>query len=1217
MAIVVSCPHCETKFNLQPDMVGKSMRCPNLDCRQVFTVKPQGREIEPPKSEPVPVPQGRPMPLPPEPGKGTRKPAIVDAQIVEAAVVSPKVKEVVWSEGADLPPGAGPGRARLQAEPLDGTDEQPILRRKKKKSRGPLVLIGMIVVGVLVAGGIVFYLARLQVVAQENLAKQAADEYGKGEHAAAQKTYEKLLAEYPDSEEAPRYRFFADLAQMQVAVRSVTNRENPDAAIERFKQFLTAQKESEFARPKSGFGSDILEAGRKLGEDVAGHADDRVKAFRADRSGKPGELDRAEKAVATGRELLPMMEAFRTPDDRPLDSIRADLDTVESSIKRERERTAAIARARRDLENLTDANIQRVENDLAGVGFESDDEARSIIAAAKGKLLELVRYEPDPAEPRTPPTSSAATILFVSPIGSTRRVPASGIGEEAPPSVFLAVARGILYAINEEGGALLWALRVGTDITDPPTVARVELPTGPTDIAVIASNVAGVSSVSAYVVRTGASLWFQPLGFPNPKKPDEMLSIPAAGPPVVVGSRVLVPLRDEQGTIFEFDLSTGTRRGRIRLGQPVGQNAISVRPGTGLLYAVADARRVYVIDAGARDDDGNPLPLRCVQVIATGHLPGTVRTPPLLLGPEGDAPADRWMILSQAAGRSMLLRAFTMQPIAPPALDGKAPPESPASPSVELPVDGWSWFPLVSDGERVAVATDFGQFRLFGVKQLESLDRSLFALPDRRPPMPSPAEGRAIRGVVFPAEEAAFWVVANGNLQKYRVGLVPSRGVEILPVGEAVPIGEPTQPPQTNHRRDAACLIVRSPDSSGYKAVLVDLRDGQQRWQRQLGVAPAATPIPQGDGLLLVAEDGGMVLIPAASGATAGRNIAAPPEWLIAAPPENATGPTAVASDGKTVFTVTPVVVREDQKEIAKFVVRRVSDGRVVHEGTATAPGSLAGQPAILGDGLLLPLSDGFIYRHNVGARPNPDTLTAGPLWAGERRSADAVCHITPLSASAFLTSNGSKKLTKWDWPASGRWSPTGLSMELRERPAGPGVLLPSGDMSNPLRFLIADVTGSVWMFDAARAGQPTRRWRPGGVVPAGQPTSPLIAQTDSSGRTLVAYTSANRFLVCLDPEREAHLWAVRTGDDPEAALVGAPQVAPGGRWIVTDLAGRVSLYGSTAGKAEITLEIRLPGAVPAVAGGLLGSGAVLTALSDGSSVVIPLPAAGAPIPKQ
>ena len=167
-------------------------------------------------------------------------------------------------------------------------------------------------------------------------------------------------------------------------------------------------------------------------------------------------------------------------------------------------------------------------------------------------------------------------------------------------------------------------------------------------------------------------------------------------------------------------------------------------------------------------------------------------------------------------------------------------------------------------------------------------------------------------------------MVANGNLQKFRVGLVSTRGVEI-PSGRRRHSDRRTDStPQINHRREAACLVVRSPNSSGYKVVLVELRDGSNDGKRQLGV-PAATPIPQGDGVLLAAEDGGMVLVPAASGATAGRNIPAPPEWLIAAPPENATGPTAVAvsADGKTVFTVTPVVVREDQREIAKFVVRR------------------------------------------------------------------------------------------------------------------------------------------------------------------------------------------------------------------------------------------------------------------------------------------------------
>src|SRR4029077_2145050 len=145
----------------------------------------------------------------------------------------------------------------------------------------------------------ILFILRFQDQTEKNLAKQADEEYKKGDYASASRSFEKLAADYPTSDEQPRYAFFADLSGMQVVVRSVTNRENPDAAVERLKKLMATQKDSPFAKHTSGFGRDILEAGKKLGEDVAGHADDRVKAFRADRSGKPGELERADKAVAT------------------------------------------------------------------------------------------------------------------------------------------------------------------------------------------------------------------------------------------------------------------------------------------------------------------------------------------------------------------------------------------------------------------------------------------------------------------------------------------------------------------------------------------------------------------------------------------------------------------------------------------------------------------------------------------------------------------------------------------------------------------------------------------------------------------------------------------------------------------------------------------------------------------------------------------------------
>ena len=106
-------------------------RCgvPNLECRQVFTVKPQAGEIEPPEVRPRPGRRTRrPMPLPTaKPSREGRvaaarkRPPVVEAEIVEAAVVSPpKVKEVVWSEGADVPPPPGQ-EAGPAPEVLDGT----------------------------------------------------------------------------------------------------------------------------------------------------------------------------------------------------------------------------------------------------------------------------------------------------------------------------------------------------------------------------------------------------------------------------------------------------------------------------------------------------------------------------------------------------------------------------------------------------------------------------------------------------------------------------------------------------------------------------------------------------------------------------------------------------------------------------------------------------------------------------------------------------------------------------------------------------------------------------------------------------------------------------------------------------------------------------------------------------------------------------------------
>jgi hypothetical protein len=525
------------------------------------------------------------------------------------------------------------------------------------------------------------------------------------------------------------------------------------------------------------------------------------------------------------------------------------------------------------------------------------------------------------------------------------------------------------------------------------------------------------------------------------------------------------------------------------------------------------------------------------------------------------------------------------------------------------------WYPPATDGERLGVVTDRGQFRLFGVNQPGNFDAALFPL--HSPSLHAPPDGSAIRGLVLPAEEAAFWVFADGMMQKFRLALLPSRGLEVVPTSKPMVIGEPTQPPQFTGRRDAVCIVLRSLNSAGYKAIVMDISNGELRWQRQLGVMPATVPIPQDGGVVIASEDGGLVYVPSASGLRPGQTTVAPPVWVIATPPDNVSSSTvaAVSPNGKFAFTLTPVSTGEDGKGLVKYVIRRIEGGRKTYETTVNSPGPLAGQPVVLGETLLIPASDGYIHRLIPNpANPSTDTLVPGPQWLADRRP-DSVCHITPVSESGFLTNDGGKKLQAYEWPKTGRWSPSGGTWELREKPAGPGVVIPPLTVGDSPRVLIADVAGSVWLY-ADRGGPPLKRWKPGDGLPAGEPTSPLVIQTDAGGRHVVAYTVKRKFLVCIDPDQHLPKMAVQPSDDPDALLVGSPQPAGRGRWLVTDLAGRLTLVDAEGMKVT-ALAVGLHGVVPAKAAGLLGETAALAALSDGSAVVLTLPGPPAMPPMQ
>lgn len=1233
MSIASECPHCETRFNLQPELAGKVMRCPN--CRDVFEV----REVSAPQPAPPPAPppaapgsngpavsrvdaprptyatgsvsdflpvleaeNAAPSP-PPETPRGSAKsaapkPEAIDAlpladaespedEVVEAVVVAPPppAREVVWTPDAELPPTAASPREKL------------VLPRRKRKSRAPVILAASVVATVaLLAFGAIYFL-QIQARSEALLAEQAKKEYEHGNYAVAAKTYAKLAAEWPESEDAEKYRFFADLSAMQVVVRSVTNRENPRPALEKFRGFVTGRKDSPFVKPESGYGRDLLEAGKKLEEDMVGHAEDRVKAFREDRS-KGGELKQAEETIASGRDLLPLLNSFRAKEDPPLDNITTGFDKVKADIDRERNRLDVIAQAKTRLANPDNRAIEEVKSLLAANGLATDPEGQAFVQAAESRFLQTVRYEADPAAPRSIAAPAARSLLFAPSIGPVQSAARGELDE--PPTAFLAIARGVLHALDEDTGALLWAARVGPDVFDPPAVARVELADGPADLAVVVSNVAGRPAVSGYTLRTGQPRWQQPL------------IAPAAGRAAVVGSRAFVPLRDPAGTVCVLDLVSGTRLGRIVLGQPIG--AAVARPDAGQLIVTAESRRLFVFDVAASNEEGTRI--RCARVISTNHPAGTLRAPPTVVGPPADSPGAQWLVLCQADGPTgMKLRAFPL-PTDPPQPADAPPIAEAGAAAVELSLPGWVSFPPTSDGERLLAATDAGQIRLFGVNQPGNRDPAVFPLPS--PTLPTPPDGAPVPGVVVPAEEGAFWALVGGSLQKYQVTLLPDRGQTVVPVGKAEPVGIPTQPAQLNPRRDTACFVVRSANSQGHRVVAVRLQDGEPRWQRQVGVMPAEPPVPFDSGVMVVDTDGGVVAVPSQGLALPPGTTKAPQEWAISASISGVSGPTRVAGsvDGKVVFTLTPTQAGDTKQ----WVIRRVVGGKVEHAGSVQAPAPLAGPPAVLGGTLLIPAADGFVYRLTPGdGRLKPDALTQGPRWWTDRKHPDAVGFITILGEDSFLTSDGGRALSRWAWPAVEGWADGGARWEVRERIAAPPIVLPAGT-GRPARLLVADAAGGIWLHGLDRGESPIRRWVPGRTVslPSGKVSSGFGVHTDDAGRQTVCYSVDGKRLVCLDTDSDDPRWVVEHGNGEGGLLIGSPQPADGGHWLVTDLAGRVSIVDSETGKVVEEKAASLPGTVPATAGVFVGGSRVVLPLSDGSVTVVEfLPTAPTPRVKQ
>lgn len=1235
MTIGAECPHCESVFQVDAELVGKTMRCPNPVCREVFTVEAAG---EPALSHvspaPVPVPrpvpgaepsgdvseflsvfdaepvspptatfQAIPVPPPPVPVvEGERVPGqVYDAEPVNARPVvtapprpfppaapvqkatplppapptqrAPQVLD--WSEVGDKKlPGKAAGRKPARR---DDDSHIPIRTRRRGNPLAKFILAGLLLLLLAGIGGGVYFLILGNQRSEEKDAEAAKKLYDDGRYADANKKYVALAADYPNSGEVPKYQFFAALSNTQAAIASVTVKEDPVPAEKALTAFITAHGDSPFAQPNSGYGADVVVAGQKLCSAIADHAAEKVKKYQA-KHDEAKLLDDADRAIADGRALVPTLEKFRDKSGLSFDDVRKKFDEAEAGVKLERDRLASLDPWRTLAADPTDRRIDDFEKAMKAAGLAKDPDALRLAVDAKTALRKLVEFHARAVAAGQPPAEVGAVLTAAPRVAGSPEVKFP-TGKQ---DVVFGVARGVLYALDSRTGDKLWAERVSDDGRAADAPLRVTPPNDPDGWVLVPSFRGGRAALTARKALTGEVVWQQEL------------PTPVLGKPVRVGQRLIVPLADPLGTLVELDLS-GNQTGTVELRQPIGGGIAALRgvnSGHAFVVVPADAHRVFVFEVGRLGDDGKRRPPRVVRVFATLHPRDSLRGPPLVLDPD-NAAVPRRVILAQADGPAeMKLRSFALPPAADlgnPSPDGDAEPPQTA----EAPVGGWSWFPPVSDGERVAVCTDTGVFAAFGINLPGQADKPLYQLPGL-PPDPAAVS----RCQVVCMDEDSFWVVVGGKLTHLKVAADPRGGMKILPAPDATAVGEPIAAAQVRPADSVAVITTRAADAGSVHLRAFDTSSGEVRWVRQLGVKAVAPPIPLADGGRLVVDECGGVYT-----ATAGSTDLTP--LAKCEPKAAAVSPAVVATsaDGSRVCVAVHESSEKGQHLSLRVFVNGKPDGDEREIGVASG---VAGNAVMIGDHLLLPLADGFIYRISLTkpadlpsdeARRKNDEPVRGPAWRGGRAKADAVCHLTATADGQFLFGDGNVGAFRRKWPADQpEPEKAGGSWEVAGPLTGPAVAL----TADKKEWVVAADPFGVAVFEAAKPStDPVRRWQGAaeGDLPAGAGGKLTVVGVK------VAWAVGGRAVAQAAPANDKPDWVFPLPADAGEVVAIAP--LPDGL-LVTCSAG-VVLELSTSGELMAEAAPAATGPLAVAGATRIGEGEVLIPLSDGTVTRLPV----------
>jgi outer membrane protein assembly factor BamB len=1134
--VTAFCPECRTRYQLKSDVVGRKIRCTTSSCQSIFVVRPASDEPRSAAGDEQPPAGTANDFLEPLVGDGPVRAAKV-AEEFDWRTAPPPVRS---GEAANKPTSRSPS-PKLKGEKKPRALSPPFPIREggtagwgyspeSRRRRGVFVIgfLTLIVAGGI--GGVIYTIVRAYAHNEQTLRAAAEADYARGAFRAAAKAYHELAEKHGRSEHAAEYRLLADLSEFRDAASPPIA--DPAAALAAAQAF--AKKHDALDPKLKPYRDDVSRSIAAVAETFADSAT--AAAPTADGTAAAG-------ALRGGREALDLLRRYPPKDSSRLPTLEERLDNVAVVADRTRDKARSVGQVLKALA------VARPDLDaarrLAGRLQVLDDAAvRQALHSAEEQSVREVAYQrlDRPAQPAGPATGPPVLLLE------------TATGRGGPPTeVVFAVAHGLLYALDGRDGRRLWACRVGLDSPDLP--ARVAATGDEPDLILVATS--DPPGLTARDVRTGAALWHQPL------------EAPCLGRPVADGrGRALVPTSGPAGFVYDLDVRSGVLRGRFKTRQPLAAGG-AFDALTRRLYVPAHGANVFVL----RYDEPSP---RCEGLLPTGHPAGSLRGEPIVVSADEGLDVPRYLVLGQADGLdAMTLHAFRLR---------DNPTESPVDATARLP--GWSWFPPYHDPETIALVTDAGAIGLFGIQQKGDDDPPLFLLVDPddrgaardrkagdRAGTHAPARSRA---QIVHASESGFWVLADGVLRHWRLGLTRQSGRRLTPAwGDGLRLGAPLHAAQVSADRHTLFVVTQSDSPPSCRATAVDAASGEIVWQRPLGLAPAGDPIVLGGAVIVLDQSGALYRFePTADRRDvdfmpAGREIARP-EGALAGQPY-----LIPSADGQTAWAL---LARPDENGL-RLVVRRVAADGTVTGGSVPLPAPPAGSPALSPNAAVLPLADGQLFR--IVLDPTDLKPALGPTWRPPGVRPDARGGVVHVRGDEFLVSDGNRRLWHLTWPGGSDYKlDAGRPLEL----AAPVWRLGEGTLT-----AVADAAGVVSLMRGDRRAI-VRSW------PVGQVTAGPWTVGDR-----LAIVVDRRKLVWLNPDADQPVWVYTSPGD---GIDAAPRLV-NGKLVIADLAGRFVALDPASGK-PLGEGYQFPAeAAPAAAVASVGNGRLFAPLTDGSVLML------------